>query len=95
MTIHWYDLVGTFGVILCLIAYFQLQTSRWTSFDLEYSILNLLGSLLIGLTLLFDFNLSALIIEVCWIAISMYGVWEFLPQKKRSRQALKESRYLA
>ncbi len=81
MTIHWYDLVGTFGVILCLIAYFQLQTSRWTSFDLEYSILNLLGSLLIGLTLLFDFNLSALIIEVCWIAISIYGVWNYFQNK--------------
>ena len=81
MTIQWYDFVGTVGVILCLIAYFQLQTSRWTSFDLEYSVLNLIGSLLIGYTLLFDFNLSALIIEVCWIAISIYGVWNYFRQK--------------
>ena len=81
MTIQWYDFIGTIGVVLWLIAYFQLQTRRWTSFDLQYSVLNLGGSLLIGFTLLFDFNLSALIIEVCWTAISIYGVWNYFNNK--------------
>jgi hypothetical protein len=84
MTIQWYDFVGTTGVALCLLAYFQLQTSRCSSFDLQYSVLNLVGSLLIGVTLLYDFNLSALIIEVCWFAISIYGVCSFYVKKSNA-----------
>jgi hypothetical protein len=81
MTIQWYDYIGTIGVVLCLVAYFQIQTQRWNTLDLAYSALNLMGSLLIGLTLLYDFNLSALIIEVCWIAISIYGVWNYFSHR--------------
>ena len=70
----WYDAVGTLGVILILLAYFLLQTGRWASHALNYLIVNLVGSFLIAISLLYDFNLSAFLIEIAWIAISLYGV---------------------
>lgn len=74
MSLAWYDLVGTAGVVLILVAYFLLQTERWSGQSLSYSLVNLLGSLMITVSLLYDFNLSSFIIEVAWIAISIYGI---------------------
>ena len=74
MTIEWYDVVGTTGVVLILWAYFLLQTERVSSAALSYSALNLIGAVLITVSLFYDFNLSAFIIELFWIAFSVYGI---------------------
>lgn len=78
VTVAWYDLVGTSGVILILVAYFLLLSERLTSRSLSYSVLNLIGAALITVSLMFEFNLSAFIIEVFWIAASAYGIWRSL-----------------
>lgn len=74
MNIAWYDLVGTAGVVSILVAYFLLQTERWSGQSLSYSLVNLIGSVMITISLIYDFNLSSFIIEVAWIAISIYGI---------------------
>lgn len=74
MSIEWYDYVGTTGVFVILVAYFMLQTGRMASTTLAYSVLNLVGALLITVSLMYDFNFSAFVIEVFWIAISIYGI---------------------
>lgn len=87
MSIAWYDYVGTFGVFLILLAYFLLQTQRTTSASLSYSVLNLLGALLITVSLVFDFNFSAFVIEVFWILLSLYGIARWM----RARRAPEKS----
>ena len=74
MNFAWYDFVGTLGVILILVAYFLLQTERLSGQSVGYSVVNLVGSLLITVSLVYDFNLSSFIIEMAWIAISLYGI---------------------
>lgn len=74
MTLEWYDFVGTTGVVIILVTYFLLQTERLGSTEVIYSLLNLIGATLIAISLLYDFNLSAFIIEIAWIAISVYGI---------------------
>ena len=74
MTITWHDLVGTLGVIMILVAYFLLQTERLSGQSISYSVVNLLGSLMITVSLVYHFNLSSFIIEMAWIAISIYGI---------------------
>lgn len=74
MNLAWYDFVGTLGVILILVAYFLLQTERLSGQSVSYSVVNLVGSLLITVSLVYDFNLSSFIIEMAWIAISLYGI---------------------
>ena len=74
MNIGWYDVVGSGGVAMILAAYFLLQTERWSGQSVGYSLVNLLGSLMITVSLIYDFNLSSFIIEMAWIAISIYGI---------------------
>lgn len=76
MSLHleWYDLSGFVGVLLILLAYFGLQAGRMRGDGLVYQLMNLVGALLILLSLVYDFNLSAFVMEACWVAISLYGI---------------------
>jgi multidrug transporter EmrE-like cation transporter len=78
MIFHWSDAVGVLGTALILLAFFLLQMERMRSQDLRYSILNGLGAALILFSLAFSFNLSAFIIEVFWVLISLIGILRHL-----------------
>lgn len=70
----WHDLVGNLGVALILGTYFALQAGRLDSKSVAYSALNALGAGSITVSLLFDFNLSAFVVEAAWVAVSVYGL---------------------
>ena len=70
----WHDLVGNVGVVLIVGVYFALQSGRLAASDLRFSVLNGLGALLILVSLYFEFNLSAFIVELVWLLISIYGL---------------------
>ena len=82
MTIEWYDFVGTTGVILILIVYYLLQVERINVQGLIYSVANLIGAGLITVSLMFQFNFSALLIEICWMLISLIGIARFLKLRR-------------
>lgn len=75
------DLVGNIGVVILVVTYLLLQLDKLKSADLAYSALNALGAGLIVASLIFDFNLSALIIEVFWVLISFIGIGRHLRLK--------------
>ena len=70
----WYQWLGIAGAIFILGAYFLLQTERISSRDLSYSVMNAVGALLLVVSLMFDRNVSALIVESFWAIISMIGI---------------------
>ena len=70
----WHDLVGNFGVALILGTYFALQVGRLDAKSVAYSALNALGAGSITVSLLFDFNLSAFVVEAAWVAVSVFGL---------------------
>lgn len=70
----WYDLCGLAGVALVLVAFWLLQAGRVRGDALVYQLLNAAGAALILVSLLYDFNLSAFVIECAWVAISLYGI---------------------
>ncbi|MCE3001793.1 MAG: hypothetical protein LW860_03685 [Xanthomonadaceae bacterium] len=72
---HWSDLVGMAGVVLVLLAYFLLQSGRMPATAPAYSWLNIAGSAAILVSLTHAFNLSSFVIQVAWIAISLWGLW--------------------
>lgn len=78
----WHDLVGNFGVVMILGTYFALQIGRLDAQRVTYSALNALGAGSITVSLLFDFNLSAFVVEAAWVAVSLYG----LTRAMRSRR---------
>ena len=79
----WFDIVGTIGVGLIIVAYAAVQGGRMKSGQLSYSITNLVGAAMILVSLRYNFNLASVIIEVFWILISVWGI--VLWWKRRSR----------
>ena len=75
------DFVGNIGVVVLMVTYLMLQLNKLSSASLAYSVLNALGAGLIAFTLLFDFNLSALIMEVFWVLISFVGIYRYFRLK--------------
>jgi hypothetical protein len=68
------DFLGNIGVVLIIIDYLLLQLNRISSNSLSYSLLNALGASLIIISLVFNFNLSAFIMEAIWVVISLFGL---------------------
>ena len=84
MNFHLFDLVGFIGVLLIVVAYLLLQLDKLPSSSPKYSLLNAGGALLIIVSLIFAFNLSAFIVEVFWFLISLLGLWRSLVYRKDS-----------
>ena len=70
----WHQWLGIVGTTCILGGYFLLQMERISSRNLSYSILNAVGASFLVVSLLFDFNLSALMVESFWALISAIGI---------------------
>lgn len=68
-----FDFFGFIGVVVIVIAYLLLQLNKLSSFNPSYSLLNALGAFLVMVSLIFDFNLSAFLMEAFWFLISLFG----------------------
>ena len=65
---------GFLGVALVLLAFFLLQRGVFKAESRGYAVMNISGSCGILLSLIVAFNWPSLVIQVCWIAISLYGL---------------------
>ena len=83
MQFTFYDLIGSVGVGIIILTYVLLQTEKIKSENLSYSVLNGLGAGLIVISLFFDFNFSAFVVESLWVLISIYGIGKYFLKGKR------------
>lgn len=81
LSFEWFDAVGISGVAIILIVYYLLQIERMKSDDLIYSVANLVGALLIVVSLYYRFNLASFVIEVFWILISLIGIVRYFRKR--------------
>jgi len=70
------DALGLFGVFLTLVAYLLLNIKKIPADCVTYAGSNTVGSTLIIYSLYFDFNISAFAMEICWLLISLYGLYK-------------------
>jgi multidrug transporter EmrE-like cation transporter len=82
------DLIGNIGVVVLMITYLMLQLNKLSSDGLAYSVLNAVGASFIVVSLLFDFNLSALLMEVFWVLISFVGIYRYFRLKSLRSETL-------
>lgn len=68
------DLVGVVGVLLILVAYAGATTKKLEPARAPALLLNLAGALLILMSLYFDFNLSAVLMEAAWALVAVIGL---------------------
>lgn len=86
MSVEWHDVLGAIGVALVLGAYFLLQTGRLRAEALSYSLANGIGAALVVLSLCFEFNLAAFLLEGAWVVISGIGIVRWWSRARGSRQ---------
>jgi len=67
--------IGFVGPILFLWAYIMLSIGAWHGNMLKPHVLNLLGALAVIVSLLAQWNLPVFVLELCWGAVSLYGIW--------------------
>lgn len=87
MNLSWFDLAGFVGVVLIVIAYLLLQLNKLPSSAPAYSLLNAIGAFLVMVSLVFDFNLSAFLMEVFWFLISLFGLFRSVLSKSAAASA--------
>ena len=72
---EFHDILGTTGVGFIVVMYVMLQTERIDPRRMAFSIFNAVGSILILISLAYEFNFSAVLIEGVWLIVSVYGLW--------------------
>lgn len=76
-----FQTLGIAGTTCFLMAYFWLQKGKFAADSYAYLLLNLAGAILLMISLFWDWNLAAFMLEAAWCAISIYGLY------KRRRQS--------
>lgn len=90
MTIYWHDIIGTLGVAAILITYLLTQLGRMQVDHLLYPVLNAIGAAFVLVSLLYEFNLYAMVIEVFWFLISLVGIRHALMVRRARKQPISE-----
>ena len=81
-TYTWSDFIGNIGVAILIGTYAGLQFNYLDAKGFWYSFNNLLVAILLGINLYYKPNLSSIIIEIFWLLISSYGLWQWYRAKK-------------
>jgi len=79
-----HDLAGNIGVALIVGMYALLQLNKIQSKSFWYSFYNGLGAFLILISLMFEFNVSAFILQTGWIIASVIGIVTYYRSKRKS-----------
>ena len=77
------DLIGYAGVFMVLVAYTLLQARRMDGNGLAYPLVNLVGAILILISLFYKPNMPAIVMEAAWAVVSIIGI--FFAIKARSK----------
>ena len=75
------DWVGIIGSLLIAGAYYGVSNNYFSPEKLTYHLINLIGSLLILLSLYFKPNPGAILIELLWIFIASLGIYNYYFKK--------------
>jgi len=86
MGLAWHDAVGGLGAALIVLTYLLLLLERLDARGLGYSFLNGSGAALVIFSLMYEFNLSAFLIELFWLLISLLGLVMWVRRKSNQTE---------
>lgn len=75
------DMVGILGVLMMSLAYALVSMKKIDAGGFWYPLVNAIGSALVIVSLFFQWNLSAFLMEGIWLLISLIGVLRALRKK--------------
>lgn len=80
------DLIGYAGVFMVLVAYTLLQARRMDGNGILYPLVNLIGAILILVSLLYKPNMPAIVMEAAWAVVSIAGIVFAIRARQRNKQ---------
>ena len=87
MGYEWFDVVGMLGTAVVIGTYLLLQLGRLDGAGLAYSLANAAGAGMIIVSLAYEFNMAAFVVEAFWVLISLLGVARHLARRMRREAA--------
>ena len=84
MTFTTIDIIGLTAPVLFLFAYAMISMGKWQAESMRFQVMNFLGAVAILISLTKDWNLPVFILEICWGAISVYGIRKAWRRRKSS-----------
>lgn len=66
--------IGMIGMALVVFAYLAVERDWLNNKEVKFYVINLIGAILLLISLLINFNLGSFVIEIFWITISMMGI---------------------
>jgi hypothetical protein len=79
------NLVG-FAGSFCIVAAFVYANRAKPMDKLVYNLVNLLGAALLTVSLLVNYNLPTLVLEIVWMSIAVYGITVALRERAAKRR---------
>lgn len=76
-------IIGFFGVGIVLLAYALLASGRLSNDDMRYPVLNIVGTLGIAYSLLYQWNLPSMVTQLIWIAVSLLAMMRIARKRMR------------
>jgi hypothetical protein len=69
------DTVGIFGALISIYYYARVQWEREYAKRMEYSVGNLVGTVMLLFSLIYHWNVAAFLSNMAWGVVSIYGVY--------------------
>jgi hypothetical protein len=77
----WGNIAGFLGSLIILAGFARVNVLKRTP-DALFNLLNLVGAALLTISLSINYNLPALLLEVAWMGIALYGLYTGLREKR-------------
>lgn len=70
------QVLGFVGMVFIVLAYYKVTTpGGWAADSVKFNVVNLIGAVLLIVSLCFHFNLGSFMIEVFWIIIAVRALY--------------------
>ena len=68
------EALGILGVVIYMVSYVFLNAGYITGHGYHYTLMNMAAAICVLASLSQSFNLASAMIQICWIAISLFGL---------------------
>ena len=93
---EWHQVAGVAGTLLYIGSYFLMQLGKVSVPGYTYSVMNVAAASLVGISLLYEFNLASALIQISWILISVVGIFRlslgYHNPRRRTRRRVHSNR---
>jgi len=86
MAILFIEIIGWFGAVLILLAFFLLTHHDLTSRSKLYQGMNLVGAVLLAINLYFNRAFPSFAINIAWFFIAIYGFYKIYKKKSKKKK---------